>query len=74
MELDPENVDALMGLANRMIGLKRLEDGIILLERALKAEPDDEAMVRQLAELYPEIGAPELSPEVAERVEAGQAK
>jgi tetratricopeptide (TPR) repeat protein len=62
LELDAEHPDALIGLGERMIELGRIEDAIVLLEQALKSDPDDERLVRRLAELYPKIGAPELSP------------
>lgn len=69
LDLDPEHCDSLTGLADLKISQKLLEDGIILLERALGTDPDDKEIPARLAELYPEIGAPELSPSKQEASE-----
>jgi tetratricopeptide (TPR) repeat protein len=62
LDIDPEHMDSLIGLADHLTELKKLEPAITLLERAFKVDPDDEETVQRLAELYPEIGADELSP------------
>lgn len=62
LNMDPEHPDALLGLADRMIDTGRIEEGIVLLERALKVDPEDTGIADRLRELYPKIDAPELSP------------
>ena len=62
LNLDPEHPDALVGLAEMMIARDRMEEGIVLLEMALAADPEDAETIRKLNDLYPKIGAPELSP------------
>jgi len=71
LDIDPEHVPSLVGLAERYIDLKKYEDAIILLEKALEVDPEDEETAARLCELYPEIGAPELSPEIEEMSELG---
>jgi len=62
LNIDPDHIDTLLGLAGRMIGTDRIPEGIVLLERALKGDPENEEIAGKLRELYPVIGAPELSP------------
>jgi tetratricopeptide (TPR) repeat protein len=62
LNIDPEHIDSLLGLAERMIETERIEEAIILLERALKVDPEDADIIGNLRNLYPMIGAPELSP------------
>jgi len=62
LDVDQEHLDSLIALAERMIVLGKIEDGIILYERARKVDPEDTDIVDILCELYPKIGTPELVP------------
>jgi len=62
LNLDPEHLDSLISLSQRKIQSGKIEDGIILLERARMADPEDSEIVNKLRELYPKLGAPELIP------------
>jgi len=63
LNIDPNHPDSLAGLAGRMLDAGNTEDGIVLLVAALKEDPEDEETIARLMELYPKIGAPELSPQ-----------
>jgi tetratricopeptide (TPR) repeat protein len=62
LDLDPGHAETLVAVADLKLERKLIEDAIILLERVLKDNPGDEEVASRLAQLYPEIGAPELSP------------
>jgi len=60
LDVEQEHLDSLLALAERMIGSGKIKEGIILLERARIADPEDTEINKKLKVLYPEIGAPEL--------------
>jgi tetratricopeptide (TPR) repeat protein len=69
VEIDAGHVESLIGLADLMVEAGKTEDAIIFLEKAFESDPEDEEVIDKLSELYPEIGAPELSLEMDESEE-----
>jgi tetratricopeptide (TPR) repeat protein len=69
LESDPEHMDSLIGLAELKMENGKLEEAAVFLERAYKADPEDEEVIKKLSEIYPEIGVPELSPGMEEEEE-----
>jgi tetratricopeptide (TPR) repeat protein len=59
---EPEHLDSLLGLAQRMVDTGRIEEAIVLFERAFAVDPEDEEIPGRLKELYNSIGSGELSP------------
>ncbi len=59
---DPNHIDSLLGLADRMIDTGRNEEAVVLLERVHEIDPEDEEIPARLKDLYIAIDSSELSP------------
>ena len=73
LAVEPENVDAVAGLAHVLVRQKKTGDAETLLAAALKAHPDDPRVVSQLAVLYAAEDKAALAIPLIEKLRASRA-
>jgi len=73
LAVEPENVDAVAGLAHVLVRQKKMGDAETVLAAALKTHPDDPRVVSQLAVLYAAEDKAALAIPLIEKLRASRA-
>jgi len=73
LAVEPENVDAVAGLAHVLVRQKKMSDAETMLAAVLKAHPDDPRIVSQLAVLYAAEDKAALAIPLIEKLRASHA-